>query len=92
MTTYPLSEPATTYATDDDGKPTSRILFKGTLSDCAASVEAMPHNERFSASIKVDTLDLRYGPDEVDELIRYLRNEEPGLSDKEIADVAQEIE
>ncbi|MBW6532694.1 hypothetical protein KZ820_18280 [Sphingomonas sp. RRHST34] len=92
MTTYPLSEPATTYANDDDGKPTSRILFKGTLSDCAANVEAMPHNERFSASIKMNALELSYGPDEVDELIRYLRNEDPGLSDKDIADVAQNIE
>lgn len=92
MTTYPLSEPATTYANDDDGKPTSRVLFKGTLSDCVANVEAMPHNDRFSASIKMDALDLSYGPDEVDQLIRYLRNEDAGLSDTDIADVARKIE
>lgn len=92
MTTYPLSEPATAYVSDDDGKPTSQPLFQGTLSECVAILEDMPEDERASASITMDALDLNYDPSEVDELIRYLRDEEPGLSNQEIADVAGKIE
>lgn len=92
MTTYPLSEPATAYVSDDDGKPTSQPLFQGSLSECVAIVEGMPQDERSSASIKMDALDLSYGPAEVDELIRYLHDEDAGLSNRDIADVAGKIE
>ncbi|MGK6324666.1 hypothetical protein ACMGDM_16505 [Sphingomonas sp. DT-51] len=92
MTTYPLSEPATTYAIDDDGKPTSTVLLNGTLSECAALVEAMPHDERFSTAIKMDALDMSFGPAEVDDLLRYLRDENEGLSNKDIADIAEKVE
>jgi hypothetical protein len=92
MTTYPLSEPASAYVNDDDGKPTSQPVFQGTLSECVAIVGAMPHNQRYSTSIKMDALDLSYSPAEVDELVRYLRDEEVGLSDREIAEVAGKID
>jgi len=92
MTTYPLSEPATVYAADDNGKATSAVLSKGTLSECAAFIEAMPHDERFSTAIKMDALDISFGPADVDDLLRYLRDEDEGLSNKDIADIAEKIE
>ncbi|MBW6526492.1 hypothetical protein KZ813_06530 [Sphingomonas sp. RHCKR7] len=92
MTTYPLSEPATAYAADDHGEPTSRSVFQGTLGECVASIEEMTREERSSVSIKMDALDLSYGPADVDELVRYLRDEGAGLSNRDIADVAGKIE
>ncbi len=50
----------------------------------------MPQDERSFASIKMDALDLSYGPAEVDELIRYLHDEDTGLSNRDIVDVAGE--
>jgi hypothetical protein len=91
MTTYPLSEPATAYVSDDDGNATPQSIFQGTLGECVAIVEGMSQDERSSASIKMDALDLSYGPAEVDELVRYLRDEESGLSNQQIADVARKI-
>ncbi|MBB3349120.1 MULTISPECIES: hypothetical protein [unclassified Sphingomonas] len=91
MTTYPLSEPATAYVGDNDGNAISKPLFQGSLSECVAIVEGMPQDERTSASIKMDALDLSYGPAEVDELVRFLRDEDAGLSNRDIADVAKKI-
>ena len=92
MTTYPLSEPATAYASDDEGEATSTVLSKGTLSECAAFVEAMPHDERVPTAIKMDALDMSFGPAEVDDLLRYLRDEDAGMSNKDVAEVAAKIE
>ncbi len=33
MATYPLSEPATAYVSDDNGNPTSQPLLQGSLSN-----------------------------------------------------------
>lgn len=88
MTTYPLSEPATIYASDDQGD----ILGKGTLAECADIVRGLSDEERSSAAIKMDDLELTYDPAKVAELVRFLQNEDEGLSNKDIAEIAGEIE
>jgi hypothetical protein len=35
----------------------------------------------------MDDLDLRFGPEEISELLRFLREERPGLSNTEIAEI-----
>ncbi|WP_028966327.1 hypothetical protein [Sphingomonas phyllosphaerae] len=88
MTTYPLSEPATIYG-DEGG---AEVLGKGTLAECADIVRGLSDEARSSAAIKMDDLPLTYGPAEVSELVHFLRNEDEGLSDRDIADIAGSIE
>jgi len=38
-------------------------------------------------SIQMDAIDLRFGPKEIGDLLRFLREETPGLSNTEIAEV-----
>ncbi|WP_380784772.1 hypothetical protein [Sphingomonas sp. R86521] len=84
MTTYPLSEPATIYAaeeaTEQDG-----VAGRGTLADCVEIIEGFPAEKRASARIEMDDLDLRFGPRDVDDLLRFLRDEDAGLSNQDIA-------
>ncbi len=88
MTTYPLSEPATIYASEGDAD----VLGQGTLAECSDIVQGLPDKDRSSATITMDDLDLSYGPAEVDELVQFLRSEGEGLSNKDIADIAGSIE
>lgn len=88
MTTYPLSEPATIYA-DEGG---ADVLGTGTLAECADIVRGLSEQDRSSAAIKMDDLALTYGPAEVSELMQFLQNEDEGLSNKDIADIAGSIE
>lgn len=92
MTTYPLSEAATIYATDDDNDAAPRRLSGGTLVGCAAFAEGLSGDDRSSALIKLDDLDLSYGPAEITELLEFLRSENEGLSNKDIASIADKIE
>jgi hypothetical protein len=83
VTTYPLSEQATIFAS----KEQDTVLGQGSLADCVEVIEAMAPEQRNAAHIRMDTLDLAFGPGEIDELLRFLRNEREGLSDKEIAEI-----
>lgn len=87
MTTYPLSEPATIY-TDDD----SEVLGKGTLAECANIVRGLADDDRSTATIRMDNLELTFGRADIDELVRFLEHEDEGLSNKDIADIAGSIE
>lgn len=88
MTTYPLSEPATIYASDDQ----SDILGEGTLAECAEIVRGLADDDRSTATIKMDDLELTYGRADIDELVQFLDDEDDGLSNKEIVDIAGSIE
>lgn len=87
MTTYPLSEPATIYISggNDDDRP--KVIGQGTLAECASIVSDLAPDRGKSASIQMDDLDLRFGPKEVIELLRFLREESSGLSNAEISDI-----
>ena len=86
MTTYPLSEPATIYA--DDGAGQKRAAGKGSLAECADRLADFPPEQRKSARIEMDTIDLRFGPPEIEELLAFLREEDEGLSNQQIAEIA----
>ena len=58
MTTYPLSELATTYFVEGDGDVQSDVVGQGTLEDCADIVANLAPDERKAISIQMDDLDL----------------------------------
>jgi hypothetical protein len=87
MTTYPLSEPATIYAIEGDTEAMSDVVGQGTLADCVDVVAAMSPDRQQAIFIQMDDLGLRFGPPEVAELLRFLRDEGAGLSNTEIADI-----
>lgn len=87
MTTYPLSEPATIYNLEGDSDAPSEVVGQGTLAECAEIVDDLASDKKGKVSIKMDDLDLRFGPEEVSELLRFLREESSGLSNTEIADI-----
>ncbi|MET0373708.1 MAG: hypothetical protein ABW128_05560 [Rhizorhabdus sp.] len=87
MTTYPLSEPATIYPVDTSGDVTADILGRGTLEDCADIVAGLPADRQKAITIRMDDLGLQFGPNEVGELLRFLREETAGLSNADIADI-----
>lgn len=80
MTTYPLSEPATMY---DDAREDAAV--RGTLAECAEILQRSTAQERKSTRIEMDDVDLKFGPDEIDDLLLYLREESAGLSNLEIS-------
>jgi hypothetical protein len=76
VTTYPLSEPATIYRTADQTEGSARdVVARGSLSDCAEILEGWSRADRASVEIEIDDMSLRYGPDEVEELLTFLRKE-----------------
>ena len=85
MTTYPLSEPATIYTAEDNGAGQGDPVRQGTLAECAEIITGFSPGQRSSARIEMDELDLRFGPREIDELLRFLRDESAGLSNHDIA-------
>jgi hypothetical protein len=87
MTTYPLSEPATIFPLEAGADAVSQAIGRGTLEECAGIVGDLPVDERQSITIQMDDMDLRFGPEEIEGLLRFLHNEEPGLTDKEIANI-----
>ncbi|UYY58623.1 hypothetical protein [Sphingomonas sp. S2-65] len=87
MTTYPLSEPATIYAAEGDGGSDPSVVGKGTLAECADTVAGLAPDKQKTISIQMDALDLRFDPQEVGELLRFLDEESAGLSNNEIAEI-----
>ncbi|WP_121119949.1 hypothetical protein [Croceibacterium ferulae] len=87
MTTYPLSEPATIYAAGGSDNATSVKVGQGKLEECVDIVASMSSDEQKLISIHMDDIDLKFGPQEVDELLTYLREESSGLSNKEISEI-----
>ena len=87
MTTYPLSEPATIVPIGIGEDAASQAFGRGTLEECAGIIGDLPVDDRQSLAIQMDDMDLRFDRDEIEGLLRFLRNEEPGLTDKEIADI-----
>ena len=85
MTTYPLSEPATIHASDNG---TEAVAGQGSLADCAEMIEQFSADKRAGARIEMDDMDLRFGPSEIDELLHFLREESPGLSNRDISALA----
>jgi hypothetical protein len=85
LTTYPLSEPATIYAKREQDSKGNDILGQGTLAECADLIADFPVETRASARIQMDDLDLQFAPNEVNELLRFLQNEDPGLSNNDIS-------
>jgi hypothetical protein len=84
MTTYPLSEPATIHTGG-----ASDVLGKGTLADCADQIESLSPEARKSARIVMDDIDLEFGPEEINALLKFLREEGAGLSDQEISAIPE---
>jgi hypothetical protein len=88
MTTYPLSEPATIRRTARDGNAlsqTDEVVGHGSLARCADLLQKLSTEERSSLRIDVDDMKLRYGAEEIEELLIYLRDESGGLSDRQIS-------
>ena len=82
MTTYPLSEPATIYRTADQDEGAARdVVARGSLSDCAEILEDWSRTDRASVEIEIDDMSLRYGPDEIEELLTFLREEDKSSPD-----------
>ena len=81
MTTYPLSEAATVHVGDADA---GDLRGGGTLEECVALIEGLSPDDRL-ARVSMDDLDLEYGPGEIADLVDFLRQEKPGLSDRDIA-------
>lgn len=80
MTTYPLSEAATMY---DDASDDAAVC--GTLAECAEILQRSTAQERASKRIEMDDVDVKFGPDEIEDLLLYLREESAGLSNQEIS-------
>ncbi len=87
MTTYPLSEPATIHDAVPSGDATSAVVGRGTLEECVDIVANFPADRQRSILIQMDEIDLRFGPEEIRELLEFLRAETPGISDLDIAEV-----
>ena len=75
MTTYPLSEPATIYRTDTSGGERKSVA-RGSLADCADILAGWSSEDRATVEIEVDDMALRYGSDEIEELLQFLREED----------------
>ena len=81
MTTYPLSEPSTIYraAAPTEGSVQSHdVVARGSLADCADILEGISAEDRATMRVDVDDMSLSYGPDEINELLDFLRAEAAG--------------
>ena len=87
MTTYPLSEPATVFVVEDPDTVPSKTAGQGTLEDCVDIVADLPAEQRRTAVIKMDDLDLGFQPDEIAELLQFLKEESAGLSNNDITEI-----
>ena len=87
MTTYPLSEPATVFVVEDPDTVASKTVGHGTLEDCADIVAGLPTEQQRTAVIKMDDLDLGFQPDEIAELLQFLKEESAGLSNNDITEI-----
>ncbi len=87
MTTYPLSELATIYGVEKNGDAQTNVVGQGTLAECAEIVADLAPDRKTAVSSQMENLDLRFEPEEVSELLRFLREESLGLSSSEIAEI-----
>jgi hypothetical protein len=87
MTTYPLSEPAMIHDAEPSDDTATGVVGQGTLEECIDIVAEFSADRQRSVSIQMDDIDLRFGPKEISDLLRFLREETPGLSNTEIAEV-----
>ena len=87
MTTYPLSEPATIYAVEVCDDATSDVVGRGTLEACMDIVAGLSSDRQRSICIRMDALDLKFGPQEIGELQEFLREETAGLSNGDITEI-----
>ena len=86
MTTYPLSEPSTIYraagaSAAGPGYASAQaddVVARGSLADCAEILEGTPPADRTAMRVEVDDMSLSYGPDEINELLDFLREEAAG--------------
>lgn len=88
MTTYPLSEPATMYrsAPNDIGDDmVDDVVARAALSDCVDVLKEWSPQDRATVYIQIDNLDLRYGPEEIEELLAFLRQEAESVRPNETA-------
>jgi hypothetical protein len=77
MTTYPLSEPATIYRESEGGEAGSNDkVARGSLSDCAEILEGWSTEDRARVRVEMDDMSLRYGTQEIEELLAFLREED----------------
>ncbi|MEN2786663.1 hypothetical protein ACFOKI_01815 [Sphingomonas qilianensis] len=74
MTTYPLSEPATIYRSD--AHQSDAVVSRGSLSDCADLLQDWSTEDRAAVRIEIDDMELRYGPEQIEELLKFLREED----------------
>ena len=91
MTTYPLSEPASIVPVTASGDPIPADIGRGTLEECVAIVAALSPDRQRAIAIRMDNLDLEFGPEEIGELLQYLGAEKPGLSDTQIAGIKADL-
>lgn len=87
MTTYPLSETATVYGVKTLNDATSEVLGRGTLEECLDIVLGLSSDRRESVSIEMDDIELKFGPQEIGEILQFLREESAGLSNNEIGQI-----
>lgn len=87
MTTYPLSEAATIYPGETLDVASSEPIGQGTLEDCADIVAGLPTETQQSVVIRMNDLDMTFGPQDILELLGFLREETPGLSDNDITEI-----
>ena len=86
MTTYPLSEAATVHVNANDQ---DRVRGRGTLAECVGLVGNLSPADRRLVRISMDSLPLKFGPREVNELVGLLAGEEAGLSNRDIAQIPE---
>jgi len=91
MTTYPLSEPASIVAAAASNDADPADIERGTLEECVAIVATLSPDRQRAIAIRMDNLDLEFGPDEISELLQYLGAEKPGLSDTQIAGIKADL-
>jgi len=91
MTTYPLSEPASIVAVAASNDADLADIGRGTLEECVAIVATLSPDRQRAIAIRMDNLDLEFGPDEIGELLQYLGAEKPGLSDTQITEIKADL-
>ena len=82
MTTYPLSEPSTIYRSAGQSEdPAADVVSRGSLADCAETLEGWSAADRAGIRVQVDEMNLTYGPPEIEELLDFLREEAAAAQD-----------
>ncbi len=91
MTTYPLSEPASIVPVTASGDADPADTGRGRLEECVAIVAAQSADRQRAMSIRMDSLDLEFGPDEIGELLQYLGAETGALGHADYGDQGRSL-